>query len=369
MIGIFGAGQLGRMLGQAALNLDLPVRYASATADTCVGRLGPVEVFPWRDHDRLRGFFSACDVATFEFENIELDAFKAIEHSETRLAPSAHAIEVFQDRLREKSLARKLGLATAPFMALSNQSDQDMADCGVSFPAILKTRRWGYDGKSQVAVENQANLPAAWQKLDHAPALLESRISFQWEGSILVVRAASGDIKTYPPSWNVHHKGILVHSQPLTHDMQREIGSQAADAACALAESLDYVGVLAIEFFWDNGRFIFNEGAPRVHNSGHWTIEGSATSQFENHLRAVAGLPLGDTTSVAETAMLNILGKRPDPRELLRVPGVHLHDYGKAERPGRKIGHVTVVAADANARNERFQRVQAILAKTNELSA
>jgi 5-(carboxyamino)imidazole ribonucleotide synthase len=271
---------------------------------------------------------------------------------------------VAQDRLIEKNFFRSHGIPTPPFAPVDSRAQLEQAVEQTGLPAILKTRRFGYDGKGQYLLREQAEIDAAWDALGGGglPLILEGFVPFLRELSILAVRGRSGETAFYPLVENHHHEGILRLSRGPAPRLSDELQAKAESYATLVLDALGYVGVLAIELFEAEGELIANEMAPRVHNSGHWTIEGAETSQFENHLRAVLGLPLGSTTPVGYAAMLNIIGKLPPSREaVLAIPGAHLHLYSKSERPGRKLGHITLRADDAATLEERIAQVQALL--------
>ncbi|HIE55797.1 MAG TPA: 5-(carboxyamino)imidazole ribonucleotide synthase, partial [Chromatiaceae bacterium] len=250
------------------------------------------------------------------------------------------ALAAARDRFLEKTLFNQLEIETAPFQKVNDLESLHQAVREVGLPGVLKTRTLGYDGKGQVVLREGDDLEAAWKHIGEVPAIFEGFVDFQRELSIVSVRSRSGEVAFYPLAHNVHHRGILRISRDLHED---SVQALAESYARKVLERLDYIGVLAIEFFQLGDHLLANEMAPRVHNSGHWTIEGSVTSQFENHLRAILDWPLGDTSSTGRAAMLNLIGELPDTRRILQVPGVHLHLYGKAPRRGRKLGHVTLV--------------------------
>jgi len=313
-VGVIGGGQLGRMLALAGIPLGLSFRFLDPAADAPAGEVGELLVGAYDDPELLDRLADGADVVTYEFENVPVEAARRVG-----AVPAPAALEASQDRLAEKQLFRRLGI---PSVRIDDEVE--------SYPAILKTRRLGYDGKGQRLVETwPGTVPGH---------VLEERVSFERELSILAVRAASGETAFYPLVENVHEEGILRSSLAPALDAPQQ---QAEDYATRLLDELGYVGVLALELFEVDGGLLANELAPRVHNSGHWTIEGAATSQFENHLRAIHGLPLGSTHS-DPTLMLNLIGTTPSPEKVLAVPGAHLHLYGKEPRPGRKLGHVTL---------------------------
>ena len=320
LVGVIGGGQLGRMLGLAGIPLGLRFRFLDPSADAPAQEVGTLHVGAYDDRDRLRRLAKHATVVTYEFENVPVEAVEQLAETVPVWPPPA-ALAVAQDRLEEKRLFRRLGIETA---AIDDEVTR--------FPALLKTRRLGYDGKGQERVETRP--------VPGTDALLEELVPFERELSMLAVRGTTGETAFYPLVENVHENGILRLSRaPARPELQPE----AERIAALLLDELGYVGVLAVELFEVEGRLLANELAPRVHNSGHWTIEGAETSQFENHLRAILGLPLGSTAARGEAAMVNLIGTMPAAADVLAVAGTHLHDYGKEPRPDRKLGHVTIV--------------------------
>jgi 5-(carboxyamino)imidazole ribonucleotide synthase len=276
--------------------------------------------------------------------------------------PPAEALEVAQDRLAEKTLFRRLDIAVPEFAAVDDLGGlwSTIADTGL--PAVLKTRRGGYDGKGQAVLREPGDVEPAWRALcDRAPLLVESLVGFERELSILAARSRAGETAFWPLVENVHRDGILRLSTAPALRAEGALDREAAAVATKTLQALDYVGVLAIELFQHEGRLLANEMAPRVHNSGHWTIEGAITSQFENHLRAVLDLPLGVTSASGASAMVNLIGRTPDTAAILDIEGAHLHLYGKPARPGRKLGHVTLVRPDHAAVESALARVAALV--------
>jgi 5-(carboxyamino)imidazole ribonucleotide synthase len=299
-------------------------------------------------------------VVTYEFENVPV---AAANHLAERVPvyPSPRALEVAQDRLKEKHLFRDLGIGTAPFAPVETLADLTAAVEVLGLPAVLKTRTQGYDGKGQRVLRRGEDLAVAFGTLGGRPLILEGFVPFRRELSILAARSRTGETAFWPLVENVHRDGILRLSIAPAQGGDATLTDAAAALAGRALEALDYVGVLAIELFEHDGRLLANEMAPRVHNSGHWTIEGSRTSQFENHLRAVLGLPLGSTGSIGVAAMVNLIGETPDPASLLEIDGSHLHLYGKPARPGRKLGHVTLVESDRAALDAALGRVASVI--------
>jgi 5-(carboxyamino)imidazole ribonucleotide synthase len=340
-IGILGGGQLGRMLAVAAAQLGYRSHiYApdpgGPAADVAVGWTHGA----YEDVAALAAFAAGVDALTFEFENIPTAPLAGL----TSLRPPLKALEIAQDRLEEKSFAAGLGGRPAPFAAVSTAAELDEALAEIGTPALLKTRRFGYDGKGQARITAPEEAAAAWAAVRGAPSLLEGFVRFDAEFSVLLCRGADGEILFWDSPRNVHKDGILDTSVvPAGPELAPAI-EKGRTLAGRIADALDYVGVMAVEYFALGEEAIFNEMAPRVHNSGHWTIEGAITSQFENHIRAVCGLPLGSTARAApRVEMRNLIGADADGwREILTDPAAHLHLYGKSEaRPRRKMGHVT----------------------------
>jgi len=359
VLGILGGGQLARMLALAAAPLGVNTLVVDSAADACAGQVAPLVKADWTDYAALEDFARKVDVATFDFENVPAETARWLAER-VAVFPNPRALAVAQDRLAEKTLFRECGPATPEFMAVDTRADLDRALATVGAPAILKTRRLGYDGKGQFRLKTTADADAAWAALGAQATkhglILEAFVPFQRELSVLAVRGRNGDFRTWPLTRNWHVDGVLSMSLAPAPDIAA-LQPRATALARTLAESLDYVGVFALELFVQDGELLGNEMAPRVHNSGHWTIEGAHTSQFENHVRAVLGLPLGDTGARGQSAMFNWIGELPDPAAVLRGVDAHWHDYGKSARAGRKVGHATVCAPDAA---QLVQRLEAI---------
>ena len=320
LVACIGGGQLGRMLGLAGLPLGLAFRFLDPSADACAREIGELVVAAYDDEDALARLADGAAVVTYEFENVPVEAVAGI-----RAVPGPMALELGQDRLREKELFRSLGIPTARFGGLG--------DTGL--PALVKSRRLGYDGKGQRRLDRKGPV--------REDELAEELLSFDRELSIVGVRAPDGETRFWPVAENLHREGILrVTRAPAANPPQAE----AERIGTLLMDALAYVGVLAVELFEVGGRLLANEFAPRVHNTAHWTIDGAETSQFENHLRAVLGLPLGSTEARAPCVMVNLIGHVPPLEGLLALPGAHVHLYGKDPREGRKVGHVTLVDPD-----------------------
>jgi 5-(carboxyamino)imidazole ribonucleotide synthase len=319
LVGCIGGGQLGRMLAEAGKPLGVRMRFLDPAPDACAGAVGELLVGRYDDPGLLDRLAEGADVVTYEFENVPVEAARRVG-----AVPDPRALEQGQDRLVEKRLFRRLGIATARFGSPEE----------VGFPALVKSRRLGYDGKGQRIVAVPERLGAG--------ELAEEIIPFDRELSIVAVRGRGGETAFYPLAENEHREGILAVSKAPADDAPQE---QAEEIAGRILGELGYVGVLAVELFQVGERLLANEFAPRVHNTGHWTIDGAGTSQFENHLLAILGLPLGSTEAIGRSVMVNLVGSPPLVERLEAVSGAHVHLYGKAQRPGRKLGHVTLVDA------------------------
>ncbi len=343
-IGILGGGQLGYMLALAGYPLGLHFRFLDPSPEAPVGRIAQRVTAEYTDQAALEKFSNGLELVTYEFENVPVEAARFLAERVPVYPPPA-ALEAAQDRLAEKDLFRKLGIATTEFAAVSNPRELEAAVKTLGLPAVLKTSRLGYDGKGQWILRTPQDVAKARSELPAVTLILERFVPFARELSVLAVRSRTGESAIYPLVENHHRNGILRLSLAPAPRLEPPIQRAAENAARRVLESLKYAGVLAIEFFEHQGELLANEMAPRVHNSGHWTIEGAVTSQFENHLRAVLGLPLGSTGPAGHCAMLNLIGELPESQEVLAIPDAHLHLYGKFPRPGRKLGHVTLRAA------------------------
>jgi len=344
-IGILGGGQLGYMLALAGYPLGLHFRFLDPSPQAPVGRIAHRVTAEYSDYEALEKFAHGLELVTYEFENVPVEAARFLA-KHVPVYPPPEALEAAQDRLSEKKLFEKLGIATTSFAEVNGAGDVDAAVKKIGLPTVLKTRRMGYDGKGQWVLRTREEVEFVKREFPTTPLLLENFVAFQRELSILAARSRSGETAFYPLVENHHRGGILRLSIAPAPTLNAKLQHAAESAARRLMEELNYAGVLAIEFFECNGQLVANEMAPRVHNSGHWSIEGAATSQFENHLRAVLGLPLGSTAAPGVSAMLNLIGEVPEPSDVLAIPDAHLHLYGKSLRPGRKVGHVTLRAAN-----------------------
>lgn len=356
-IGILGGGQLARMLALAGHPLGLEFVVLCPAPDACAAAVAEHVCAGFDDEAGLREFADRADLVTYEFENVPASAVEYLQ-SHCTVYPPVGALITGRDRLKEKTLFNTLGIATAPFTRVDDLESLQQAIADIGLPAILKTRTEGYDGKGQYVLRDPADAEAAWQFINGRPAILEGFVPFQREVSIVAARSISGEMAFYPLSENVHEQGILRLSTALADDSMQAL---AETYASRLMTELGYVGVLAIELFQCGDELLVNEYAPRVHNSGHWTIEGAETSQFENHLRAILDLPLGSTEPVGRAAMVNLIGDIPDTARVLEIPQTHLHLYGKAPRAGRKVGHITLRSPDGSDLQENVARVQALL--------
>jgi 5-(carboxyamino)imidazole ribonucleotide synthase len=342
-VGVLGGGQLGWMLALAGDPLGIRCRFLDPSPDAPAGRVGELIVGGYEDRAALDRLAADLALVTYEFENVPVASALHLA-DRIRVWPPPRALEVSQDRVVEKQFLESVGVPVAPWRAVGSRVELAAAVADLGCPAVLKTRRLGYDGKGQLVLDAPADVERAWARLGDAALILEGFVRFDRELSILAVRGQDGATVCYPLVENLHAGGILRRSLAPAAGVSAALQAVAEGHARRVLETLGYVGVLAIELFQVGDRLLANEMAPRVHNSGHWTIEGAETSQFENHLRAVTGLPLGGTAPRGASAMLNLIGALPDPAGILAIPGAHLHLYGKAPRPGRKLGHVTLRA-------------------------
>jgi 5-(carboxyamino)imidazole ribonucleotide synthase len=359
-IGIIGAGQLGQMLGFAARGIGITCRFLDPAEAPPAAAAGEVIRRPFSDSGALAELADSCDVVTYEFENVPVEALLGIA-DRVPVFPPPEALRSAQDRLSEKRLFDELQIPLPAYRAVDSLDDLYAAVKSIGLPLVLKTRRFGYDGKGQCVVNAPDGVADAWRKLAGTDLVAEQWLDFDFEVSVIGVRSAGGESATYPLTHNEHKDGILRRSRAPVE--APGLAEKAQSYMNALLDHLDYVGVLALELFVVGDGLLANEFAPRVHNSGHWTIEGAETSQFENHLRAITGQALGPTACRGYSGMLNLIGKIPRIAENLEMPGCWLHDYGKSPRDGRKLGHITVVAESADERDERLRQIEAALAK------
>jgi 5-(carboxyamino)imidazole ribonucleotide synthase len=336
------------MLALAGYPLGLRCLFLDVRADTPGAQVAPTLIGAFEDPRLLRELAAQNDVITFDWENISAQAMASIGDL-AALRPPAAALSVSQDRLTEKALFVRLKIPVAPHAAIDSEAQLARAVVAVGLPGVLKTRRLGYDGKGQFVLRDGSQIGAAWSLLGGQPLIYEKFQAFSREVSLVAARDVAGRTVFYPLSRNTHADGILRYS--VAPYSNRRLERTARIYLQRLMTALDYVGVLTVEFFVVKGRLVANEMAPRVHNSGHWTIEGCVTSQFENHMRAICELPLGSTRPLGHSAMINFLGTVPDRARLLAIEGLAFHDYGKEARPGRKLGHCTLVRQRAADRD------------------
>jgi 5-(carboxyamino)imidazole ribonucleotide synthase len=346
-IGVLGGGQLGRMMALAGYPLGVRFRHLGSAQDTSAGEVSEQVTAAYEDTEALERFAQGLDVVTYESENVPLTAAKFLAER-VPLHPPVAALKISQDRLTEKEAFADYGIATAPYAQVDSFEQLSDAAARTGYPSVLKTRHMGYDGKGQFVLRREDELAMAWERLGASGLILEGLVPFDRELSIIAVRGKSGETLCYPLIETQHADGILRFAFAPAPDTPPDLQSIAQDYAVRVLDATNYVGVLAIELFQCGAQLIANEMAPRVHNSGHWTIEGAETSQFENHIRAVLGYPLGDTSPVGYSAMVNLIGEIPAVEEILKHPDAHLHLYGKHPRPGRKVGHVTIRGDDVS---------------------
>ena len=353
-IGIIGAGQLGQMIGYAGKRLNLDFIFLDPSENPPAKAAGPVLKYNFDDPEGLEKLAAATDVITYEFENVSVAALEKLD-KEIIVYPPAEALRLAQDRLEEKTLFQTLSIPVSGFRKIDSVADLEKAGLDLGYPLVLKTRRFGYDGKGQCIVNHRNDIEEAVNQLGPRALIAEQFVPFDCEVSSIGSRSVSGQLSYYPLTENLHREGILRESRAPADAGNLE--SIANDYLKRLLTHLNYVGVLALELFVVDNKLLANEFAPRVHNSGHWTIEGSVTSQFENHLRAILDMPLGDTTLLGASGMLNIIGAMPQDSELLYNPSVNLHDYGKEARTNRKLGHLTIVAENSASRDRQLKEL------------
>jgi 5-(carboxyamino)imidazole ribonucleotide synthase len=359
-VAVLGAGQLGRMLALAGYPLGLDFLFLDPAKGAPAGQLAPVLQGSFTDQKLLERLARETEVATIDWENVSVEALHALEDSGARIAPPIRAIATAQDRVSEKRLFERLKIPTTRWRAVASRAQLERAIAEIGLPGVIKTRRLGYDGKGQAVVKTMAQAQRAWDEMGAVGLIYEEWVPFDCEVSIIGARNRRGEIAIYPLNGNVHAQGILrlTRAPYGTPRWQR----LAAQYLRGVLTHFRYTGILTIEFFVRRGRLVANEMAPRVHNSGHWTIEGAVTSQFENHLRAILNLPLGSTRPTGYSAMLNLIGGIPTRDTILGWEGVRLHDYGKEPRPGRKVGHLTVVEPTRLRRDRRARQLLSELA-------
>lgn len=350
-IAVLGGGQLARMLALSAYPLGIQVTCIDRTALPCASLVTKVIESDFKNHQTLMPLLDEVDCITFETENILLDFVSKLPSH--KIHPNIEALKITQDRFYEKNLLNELSIPTSDYAVIESWDHLEEAISQFNFPVVLKTRREGYDGKGQAILYNWEDAKKNWINLKNNPLILEKYINFEYEVSLIAVRNKNNEIKYYPLVLNEHRNGILHTSKaPFQND---DLQNQAERYAYKILNQLNYIGVMAIEFFYANGKLLVNEMAPRVHNSGHWTIEGAVTSQFENHLRAVLNLPLGNTDAIGFSMMHNMIGQEPNIKPLLQIPNLHYHSYGKAAKPNRKLGHITLNAQDLMTLEKNFE--------------
>lgn len=353
VVGILGGGQLARMLALAGHPMGIRSIVLDPADDACSAAIAGHLHGAFDDKSLLDRLAEEADVVTYEFENVP---FASVRYLSEKVAvyPPIQALEATQDRFEEKTLFRTLGIDTPDFAAVSSQQELESAVERIGIPAVLKTRRMGYDGKGQLVLKTAQDIAGAWERLGGVSSILEAFVPFDREVSEIAARGLDSDIAAWSLSENIHADGILKLSASKPHDPVKPL---AFDYIKRLMEHLGYIGVMAMEFFQVGDRLLANEFAPRVHNSGHWTIEGAQTSQFENHLRAVTGLALGSTEPVELSAMVNCIGQMPPLSDVMKIKGAHSHDYVKAPKPGRKVGHITVRSKDPDSLEKATSQV------------
>jgi len=368
--GILGGGQLGRMLAQAGHPMGLEFIFLDPAEDACAAEFGDHLHAGWDDEEALAELGQRSDVVTFDFENVPESSASLIE-SLCPVYPPPIALFTSQDRMREKSLMQELDIPVAPFYPVSSRPELMAAVEQMGLPCVLKTRRFGYDGKGQMVLRLQEDLERAWQQLGDQELICEGFVPFDAECSIIAARGRDGSTVFWPLTLNLHRDGVLAISMAPVFDEKMQ--ARAEVLIQRLLDHLDYTGVMALELFLKGGELLANEFAPRVHNSGHWTIDGALTSQFENHLRAICGLPLGDTACRSKSMMFNLLGKFPAAADQSSAAGswqgeVYWHDYHKTAREGRKIGHVTVTAQSDTGLRAKAAQLAAELGVAAEIN-
>jgi 5-(carboxyamino)imidazole ribonucleotide synthase len=357
-----GAGQLGQMLAHAAPRLGHTLRFISPDEHAPAGRFAELIVADYENEAALTHFVEGLDIVTYEFESIPASAVRFVaERVPTH--PPPLALETAQDRAREKQCFEKLGIPTAPFAPVETMTETRNALEKTGLPAVLKSRRFGYDGKGQAIIRTRDEIGIAWVKAGAVPSIVESFVRFTRELSIIAVRSTIGEMAFYPLVENHHSEGILRFSLAPAPNVASETQRMAEEYATRVMDAVEYVGVLAIEFFETAEGLVANEMAPRVHNTGHWTIEGADTSQFENHLRAITGMPLGSSEMGGAAGMVNVIGTTPDVQRLRTIDNVHVHLYGKSPAPRRKLGHITVTADDLDGVRSKVAQLRHAMAR------
>ncbi|MBS9402671.1 5-(carboxyamino)imidazole ribonucleotide synthase [Halomonas sp. TRM85114] len=357
-IGVLGAGQLGRMLALAGYPLANRFTFLDTTGHPSAG-IGDVMIDTDRKH--LEAFLEKVDLVTYEFEHLPVSLVQAIEEVRP-VYPSSEAIRVCQNRAEEKALFDRLGIPTPAYRLVESAEQLEAAARDLGCPVVAKSVTEGYDGKGQAVIRDPGQAADAWRSIKHPRLIVEAFVDFVREVSIIAVRGRDGQVAFYPMAENQHLDGILRYSVAPMPDLDESVQQVADGYIRALLDALDYVGVLTLELFQTRvGALLANEMAPRVHNSGHWSIDGAVTSQFENHLRAIQGLPLGDTAARMPTCMVNVIGREGEASDILALPDAHLHRYDKSERPGRKLAHINLLAPTHAELLERVRTCAALL--------
>jgi len=359
-IGILGGGQLARMLALGGHPLGAKFVILDPAPDACAAAAAGQVVGDYDDTGKLDEFSAQVDVVTYEFENVPAEGVKYLAAGKTPVYPSPQALAASRDRLNEKTLFRELGIPTPDFAAVNSLDDLKKAVRETGLPAVLKTRTMGYDGKGQAVIKTEGDIDTAWTTVGKAECVLEGFVTFTREISVIAARGRSGETLFYPVGENTHSNGIL-HHNVIVNGFDDPMQKTAEDYSRRLLDYFGYVGILSLELFDANGMLMANEIAPRVHNTGHWTIEGAETSQFENHIRAVMGLPLGSTSPTGYSAMVNFIGSIPPPESVLTIKGAHYHSYDKKGKPGRKIGHATVRCDDKKEMLSGLEKLLALV--------
>lgn len=356
-LGILGGGQLARMLAQSAYPLGIKTVCIDPSKDACAGEVTQLIHADYTDQTALTQFIQEVDCVTLETENIPLACVDYLERF-VPVYPNKQALTITQDRLTEKSFSKSLGIDTAAFEAVKDERHLEEIIQQIGYPTILKIQRFGYDGKGQFIIRSRGDIAQAYQALSNNDLIVEKFVNFEFECSLICVRNQTGEMAFYPLVKNQHKDGVLrISEAPLN---QPKLQQAAQRIAAKILQTLKYVGVLTIEFFVNGEQLLVNEMAPRVHNSGHWTIEGAETSQFENHLRAVFNLPLGSTEAIGYSILFNCLGEMPSLRSCLSIPGAHYHSYSKQPRPMRKLGHITCVSQDISRYEQSKAKLEAL---------
>lgn len=364
LLAVFGAGQLARMLALAAHPIGVRLRCLDPNPDSPVAPMAEVITAAWDDPAAISQLLDGADAATWEIESVPVASLSAAAER-TAVAPAAATVAQIRDRADQKATYDRLGIPTAPWTA-PDSLDALVADCQrFGYPAVIKARIGGYDGRGVAVVRSDADASQVWQEFGAQNCIVEQMIPFDDEASIVLARSRSGDIAAYPMVRNHHIDGILAYSEAPHPDLTPELEAAARDIGDRLATGIGYVGVMAVECFLVGDRWLVNEMAPRVHNSGHWTIDGAVTDQFEQHVRACLGWPLGDPSAIGHSAMVNLIGCDHPGTDILATPGLHLHWYGKQPRPGRKVGHATLTAASHSELHQALDQVQAAVNRIN----